>query len=56
MTLLIVMAGLVPDINARLRDDGAEVTPIPVGQFSAFMKTEAEKYQQIIKEAGLKPE
>jgi tripartite-type tricarboxylate transporter receptor subunit TctC len=45
-----------PDINAKLRDDGAEVTTISVEQFAAFMKTEAAKYQQIIKDADLKPE
>jgi tripartite-type tricarboxylate transporter receptor subunit TctC len=45
-----------PDINGKLRDDGAEVTPISVDQFSAYMKSEGAKYRQIIKEAGLKPE
>jgi tripartite-type tricarboxylate transporter receptor subunit TctC len=45
-----------PDINAKLRDDGAEVTPISVDQFSAYMKSEVAKYQQIIRDAGLKPE
>ena len=45
-----------PDINGKLRADGAEITPISVERFSAYMKSEAAKYQQIIKEAGLKPE
>ena len=45
-----------PDINSKLRDDGAEVTPISVERFTTFIKSEAEKYQQIIKDAGLKPE
>ena len=43
-----------PETNKRLRDDGAEVTPLSVDQFYAFMKTEAANYQQIIKDANLK--
>ena len=43
-----------PETNKKLRDDGAEVTPISVDQFYAFMKTEAANYQQIIKDANLK--
>jgi len=47
---------MLPDIRAKLREDGAEVTPMSVDQFAAFMKTEAEKYQQIIKDTGIKSE
>jgi tripartite-type tricarboxylate transporter receptor subunit TctC len=45
-----------PDVRAKLLDAGADVTPRTVAQFGAFMKAESEKYLQIIKQAGLKPE
>jgi tripartite-type tricarboxylate transporter receptor subunit TctC len=45
-----------PDIRARLRDDGADVTPLTVDQFAAFVKAESEKYLAIIKQSGVKPE
>jgi len=45
-----------PDVKAKLLEAGADVTPISVDQFAAFMKTESEKFLQIIKQAGLKPE
>jgi tripartite-type tricarboxylate transporter receptor subunit TctC len=47
---------LDPETNKKLRDDGAEVAALSVDQFSAFMKSEAAYYQQIVKDAGLKPE
>jgi tripartite-type tricarboxylate transporter receptor subunit TctC len=45
-----------PDVKAKLLDAGADVTPTSVDQFAAFMKSESAKYQQIVKDAGLKPE
>ena len=46
-----------PDIRAKLRDDGADVIPLTVDQFSAFVKAESEKYlqhhQAIRREAGV---
>jgi tripartite-type tricarboxylate transporter receptor subunit TctC len=45
-----------PDIRAKLRDDGADVTPLTVDQFTAFVKAESEKYLQIIKQSGVTPE
>ena len=45
-----------PDIRAKLRDDGAVVTPLTVDQFTAFVQAESEKYLQIIKQSGVKPE
>ena len=45
-----------PETNKSLRDQGADVAALTVDQFYAFMKSEAANYQQIIKEAGLKPE
>ena len=47
-----------PDIRAKLRDDGADVTPLTVDQFSAFVKAESEKYlthhPAVRREAGVK--
>ncbi len=45
-----------PDIKAKLRDEGADVNPIPVEQFTAYVKTESEKYLAIIRQSGVKPE
>jgi tripartite-type tricarboxylate transporter receptor subunit TctC len=45
-----------PDIRAKLRDDGAIVTPLTVDEFSAFVKAESEKYLNIIKQSGVTPE
>jgi tripartite-type tricarboxylate transporter receptor subunit TctC len=46
---------LQPDVKAKLLEAGAEVMPISVDQFGYFVKSESEKFLQIIKEAGLKP-
>jgi len=45
-----------PDIKAKLRDDGADVNPLSVDQFTAFVRAESEKYLQIIRQSGVKPE
>src|SRR5205823_2050323 len=45
----------LPDVKAKLLEAGADVTPISVDQFAAFMKTVSEKFLLIIKHAGLKP-
>jgi len=45
-----------PDIKAKLRDDGADVNPLSVDQFTAFVKAESDKYLQIIRQSGVKPE
>jgi tripartite-type tricarboxylate transporter receptor subunit TctC len=45
-----------PDFRARLRDDGADVSPMTVDQFTAFVKAEGDKYLNIIKQSGVKPE
>jgi len=41
-----------PDIKAKLVEAGAEVTPMSVDQFTAFVRSESRKYLQIIKETG----
>jgi len=45
-----------PDVKARLLDAGADVMPIAVDQFAAFVQVESAKFLQIIKDANLKPE
>jgi tripartite-type tricarboxylate transporter receptor subunit TctC len=45
-----------PDVRAKLADDGADVMPLAVDQFAAFVKAESEKYLAIIKQSGVKPE
>ena len=45
-----------PAIKARLQDNGAEVTPMSIYQFSAFVKAEAARYQAIIRDANIKSE
>jgi tripartite-type tricarboxylate transporter receptor subunit TctC len=45
-----------PDVRAKLRDDGADVSPLTVDQFAAFVKAESDKYLQIIRQSGVKPE
>jgi tripartite-type tricarboxylate transporter receptor subunit TctC len=45
-----------PDFRARLRDEGADVTPLTVDQFTGFVKAESDKYLNIIKQSGVKPE
>jgi tripartite-type tricarboxylate transporter receptor subunit TctC len=45
-----------PDIRAKLRDDGADVTPLTVDQFTAYVSVESEKYLKIIKQSGITPE
>jgi tripartite-type tricarboxylate transporter receptor subunit TctC len=45
-----------PDFRARLRDEGADVTPMTVEQFTAFVQAESRKYLTIIQQSGVKPE
>jgi tripartite-type tricarboxylate transporter receptor subunit TctC len=44
----------LPEVQERLRDDGAEVRTMSVEGFSVFVKTESEKYLAIIEQSGLK--
>ena len=45
-----------PRMQNKLRDAGADVRLGSSGQFAAFAKAESEKYLQIIKDSGVKPE
>jgi tripartite-type tricarboxylate transporter receptor subunit TctC len=46
----------LPDIKAKMADAGADIIPMSVEEFAAFVKRESEKYQRVTKEAGIKPE
>jgi tripartite-type tricarboxylate transporter receptor subunit TctC len=46
----------LPDLRAKMADAGADVIPMSVDQFAAFMKAESAKYTRIIQETGIKPE
>jgi len=45
-----------PEMQAKLRDAGADVRISSIEQFAAFTRSESDKYAQIIKESGVKPE
>jgi tripartite-type tricarboxylate transporter receptor subunit TctC len=45
-----------PEVKAKLLEAGADVRSGSVEQFAAFTRSESEKYLQIIKESGVKPE
>jgi tripartite-type tricarboxylate transporter receptor subunit TctC len=45
-----------PEVKARLLDAGADVMPMGVDQFGAFVKAESDKFLAIIKDANIKPE
>ena len=46
----------LPDIKTKMADAGADIIPMSVDQFAAFMQRESEKYMRIIKATGIKPE
>ena len=46
----------LPDIKQKMADAGADIVPMSVAQFTAFMQAESEKYARIIRETGIKPE
>lgn len=46
---------LLPEVQAKLREAGADVSPISIDAFSDFGKAESAKFLRIIKDADLKP-
>ena len=46
----------LPDVKERLTDLGYQVKPTTPGQMTALMTSEYEKWGQVIKTAGIKPE
>lgn len=47
---------LEPDIKARLQDNGALVSALSIDQFTAFVRSEIERYREIITKADIKAE
>lgn len=45
-----------PDIKEKLKEIGADSTPMPVEQFAGFVRAESRKYLRIIKETGVTAE
>src|SRR5262245_41932282 len=45
-----------PAVRQRLVDAGANVAPLSIDAFAAFVRAESEKYEHIIKVTGVKPE
>jgi tripartite-type tricarboxylate transporter receptor subunit TctC len=45
-----------PEVKAKLLDAGADVMPMAVDQFAAFVHSESEKFLKIITDANLKPQ
>ena len=45
-----------PATRQKLVDAGANVMALSIEQFAAFVQTESEKYERIIRETGVKPE
>ena len=45
-----------PATRQKLLDAGANVTPLSVAEFAAFVNAERAKYERIIRETGVKPE
>ena len=45
-----------PDVRERLLREGADIRPLSEGEVASFVKSEIDKYAQIIKETGVKAE
>ena len=45
-----------PQTKQKLLDAGANVVPMSIDEFAAFVKTESEKYERIIRLTGAKPD
>jgi tripartite-type tricarboxylate transporter receptor subunit TctC len=45
-----------PDLRDRLNTSGIEPRPMAPEQFAGFIKSEAVRYAQVIKDAGIKPQ
>jgi tripartite-type tricarboxylate transporter receptor subunit TctC len=52
----IVRAVRAPELRERLNAEGADVIASTPGELASYMKSEAEKWAQVIKSAGIKPE
>jgi len=45
-----------PETRQKLLDAGANVVPMSIEEFVAFVKAESEKYERIIRLTGVKPD
>ena len=45
-----------PATRQKLLDAGANVMPLSIAEFAAFVKAEREKYERIIRETGVSRE
>jgi tripartite-type tricarboxylate transporter receptor subunit TctC len=45
-----------PETKQKLLDAGANVTPLSIEQFAAFVQAESARYERIIRETGVKPD
>jgi tripartite-type tricarboxylate transporter receptor subunit TctC len=45
-----------PEVKSKLLEAGADVQTISIEAFTAFVRSESEKFQRIIRDAGLKPD
>jgi tripartite-type tricarboxylate transporter receptor subunit TctC len=43
----------LPDVREKLLEAGADVRPMSVDEFTAFVRQQSEKYQQIIRDTGV---
>jgi tripartite-type tricarboxylate transporter receptor subunit TctC len=46
----------LPDIKQKMAEAGADIIPMSVDAFTAFMQAETDKYRRIIQATGIKPE
>ncbi len=45
-----------PEVKAKFADLGADASPMPVGEFSAWVQNEVSKWTRLVREAGIQPE
>ena len=46
----------MPDVRQKLLDLGAEPSPMPVADYTAWVQQEVSKWTKLVKEAGIQPE
>lgn len=43
----------LPEVKTKLNDAGADVMPMSIAEFTQFVATQSQKYQQIVRETGI---
>jgi tripartite-type tricarboxylate transporter receptor subunit TctC len=46
----------LPDVRKKMHDNGVDIMPMSVDQFTGFIKAESDKYARVVKATGIKPE